>query len=320
MRDMFDSVNMAGTVVIGEGELDEAPMLYIGEELGTGNGPEVDIAVDPLEGTNIVAKGLANAMAVIAIADKGTFFMLLICTWKNRGWSKSAGKISLDDPIEKTIEIVAEANNKKIRDLTVIVQERERHQDIIDRVRAKGARVKLFGDGDVGASIATALPGTGIDLFVGIGGAPEGVISAAALKCLEGEMQARLVPMNEEEEARCREMGLEDPRQLLMLDDLVSGDDAIFSATGVSAGELLDGVKFLGGDLAETYSIVMRYKTRTVRFIKTHHHLDHKPHLNLDIYLIKEPCVWKNVSFCTTTLSLQKLVSLALWEKMSVMI
>ncbi len=210
--------------------------------------------------------------------------MLLICTWKKIAVGpKAAGKISLDDPIEKTIEIVAEANNKKIRDLTVIVQERERHQDIIDRVRAKGARVKLFGDGDVGASIATALPGTGIDLFVGIGGAPEGVISAAALKCLEGEMQARLVPMNEEEEARCREMGLEDPRQLLMLEDLVSGDDAIFSATGVSAGELLDGVKFLGGDLAETYSIVMRYKTRTVRFIKTHHHLDHKPHLNLDI-------------------------------------
>ncbi|PFJ09133.1 fructose-bisphosphatase class II [Bacillus cereus] len=284
MRDMFDSVNMAGTVVIGEGELDEAPMLYIGEKLGTGNGPEVDIAVDPLEGTNIVAKGLANAMAVIAIADKGNLLHAPdMYMEKIAVGPKAAGKISLDDPIEKTIEIVAEANNKKIRDLTVIVQERDRHQDIINRVRTKGARVKLFGDGDVGASIATALSGTGIDLFVGVGGAPEGVISAAALKCLGGEMQARLVPMNEEEEERCRKMGLEDPRQLLMLDDLVSGDDAIFSATGVSAGELLDGVKFLGGDLAETYSIVMRYKTRTVRFIKTHHHLDHKPHLNLDI-------------------------------------
>ncbi len=194
MRDMFDSVNMAGTVVIGEGELDEAPMLYIGEELGTGNGPEVDIAVDPLEGTNIVAKGLANAMAVIAIADKGNLLHApdMYMGKKIAVGPKAAGKISLDDPIEKTIEIVAEANNKKIRDLTVIVQERERHQDIIDRVRAKGARVKLFGDGDVGASIATALPGTGIDLFVGIGGAPEGVISAAALKCLEGEMQSSL--------------------------------------------------------------------------------------------------------------------------------
>ncbi|MFD3448797.1 class II fructose-bisphosphatase [Microbacteriaceae bacterium 4G12] len=284
MRTMFDSVNMMGTVVIGEGELDEAPMLYIGEKLGTGNGPEVDIAVDPLEGTNIVAKGLANAMAVIAIADKGNLlhapdmYMEKIAVGPN-----AAGKINLDDPIEKTIDIVAEANNKRIRDLTVIIQERDRHQEIIERVRAKGARVKLFTDGDVGASIATAIPSTGIDLFVGIGGAPEGVISAAALKCLGGEMQARLVPMNEEEEARCRRMGLDDPRQLLMLEDLVAGDDAIFAATGVSSGELLEGVTFLGGDLVETHSIVMRCKTKTVRFIKAHHHLNHKPHLNLDI-------------------------------------
>jgi fructose-1,6-bisphosphatase II len=284
MRTMFDSVNMAGTVVIGEGELDEAPMLYIGEELGTGNEPEVDIAVDPLEGTNIVVKGHANAMAVIAIADKGNLlhapdmYMEKIAVGPN-----AAGKISLDDPIEKTIEIVAEANNKRIRDLTVIVQERDRHQDIIDRIRAKGARVKLFVDGDVGASIATALPTTGIDLFVGIGGAPEGVISAAALKCLGGEMQARLVPMNKEEAEHCRRMGLEDPRQLLKMDDLVAGDDAIFAATGVSSGELLEGVTFLGGDLVETHSIVMRAKTKTVRFIKAHHHLDHKPYLNLNI-------------------------------------
>lgn len=284
MRTMFDSVNMNGTVVIGEGELDEAPMLYIGEKLGTTYGPDVDIAVDPLEGTNIVAKGVANAMAVIAIADKGNLlhapdmYMEKIAVGPN-----SAGKISLDDPIEKTIETVAKANNKRIRDLTVIVQERERHQDIIDRVRAKGARVKLFSDGDVGASIATAIPTTGIDLFVGIGGAPEGVISAAALKCLGGEMQARLVPMTDEEEARCRKMGLENPRQLLTMEDLVAGDDAIFAASGVSDGELLEGVKFLGGDLAETYSIVMRAKTRTVRFIRAHHHLDHKPHLNLNI-------------------------------------
>ncbi|WP_028401127.1 class II fructose-bisphosphatase [Ectobacillus panaciterrae] len=284
MRTMFDSVNMAGTVVIGEGELDEAPMLYIGEKLGTGNGPEVDIAVDPLEGTNIVAKGHANAMAVIAIADKGNLlhapdmYMEKIAVGPN-----AAGKISLDDPIETTIEIVAEANNKRIRDLTVIIQERDRHQELIDRIRAKGARVKLFGDGDVGASIATALQWTGIDLFVGTGGAPEGVISAAALKCLGGEMQARLVPMNEEEEVRCRRMGLEDPRQLLHMEDLVAGDDAIFAATGVSSGEMLEGVKFLGGNLVETHSIVMRAKTKTVRYVKAHHHLDHKPYLNLNI-------------------------------------
>ncbi|WP_379970383.1 class II fructose-bisphosphatase [Ectobacillus sp. sgz5001026] len=284
MRTMLDSVNMNGTVVIGEGELDEAPMLYIGEKLGTTNGPDVDIAVDPLEGTNIVAKGRANAMTVIAIADKGNLlhapdmYMEKIAVGPN-----AAGKISLDDPIEKTIETVAKANNKRIRDLTVIVQERERHDEIIERIRNKGARVKLFSDGDVGASIATAIPSTGIDLFVGIGGAPEGVISAAALKCLGGEMQARLVPMSDEEDARCRKMGLANPRQLLKMEDLVAGEDAIFAATGVSDGELLEGVRFLGGDLAETYSIVMRAKTRTVRFIRAHHHLDHKPYLNLNI-------------------------------------
>ncbi|MGN1385734.1 MAG: class II fructose-bisphosphatase [Bacillus sp. (in: firmicutes)] len=280
MRKMFDSVNMEGTVVIGEGELDEAPMLYIGEKLGTGNGPAVDIAVDPLEGTTIVAKGHSNAMTVIAVADKGTLlhapdmYMEKIAVGPN-----AAGLVNLDDPIEKTIEIVAKANNKRIQDLNVIIQERDRHQDLIDRIRAKGARVSLFGDGDVSASIATCFPQTGIDLFIGIGGAPEGVISAAAIKCLGGDMQARLVPQNQEEEDRCRKMGLENPRQLLTLDDLVMGDDAIFAATGVSNGELLAGVRFLGGDLVETDSIVMRSKTKTVRYIKAHHRLDHKPHL-----------------------------------------
>jgi fructose-1,6-bisphosphatase II len=280
MRTMFDSVNMDGIVVIGEGELDEAPMLFIGERLGTRQGPKVDIAVDPLEGTNIVAKGHNNAMAVIAVADKGTLlhapdmYMQKIAVGKN-----AAGKISLDDPIEKTIDIVAEANNKRIQDLTVIIQERDRHDELIQRIRDKGARVKLFGDGDVGASIATALPHTGVDLFVGTGGAPEGVISAAAIKALGGDMQARLVPHTIEEEERCIAMGLKDPRQLLTLNDLVSGEDAIFAATGVSSGELLDGVRFLGGDLVETHSIVMRSKTKTVRYITAHHHLEHKPHL-----------------------------------------
>jgi fructose-1,6-bisphosphatase II len=280
MRSMFDSVNMAGTVVIGEGELDEAPMLYIGEKLGTGNGPEVDIAVDPLEGTNILAKGHANAMAVIAIADKGNLLHAPdMYMEKIAVGPRAAGKVSLDDPIEVTIDIIAEANNKRVQDLTVIVQERPRHDEIIQRIRDKGARVKLFGDGDVGAVIATALPQTGIDLFVGIGGAPEGVISAAAIKALGGDMQARLVPMNPEEEQRCINMGLFNPRQLLTLNDLVKGDDAIFAATGVTSGELLEGVTFLGGDLVETHSIVMRSKTKTVRHIKAYHHLSHKPQL-----------------------------------------
>ncbi|SDH62272.1 fructose-1,6-bisphosphatase II [Alteribacillus persepolensis] len=280
MRTMFDSVGCKGTVVIGEGEKDEAPMLYIGEEVGSGSGPEVDIAVDPLEGTNIVANGRANAMAVIAVADRGTLLHAPdMYMEKIAVGPKAAGLVRLDDPIEKTIDIVAKMNNKRVRDLTVIIQDRKRHMDIVERVRAKGARVKLFGDGDVGASIATALPQTGIDLFVGKGGAPEGVISAAALKALGGDMQARLVPHNDEEAERCKEMGLDDPSQTLALHDLVKGDDAIFAATGVSSGELVEGVRFLGGDFTETDSIVMRAKTRTVRYIKAHHHLDHKPHL-----------------------------------------
>ncbi|MGM7702646.1 class II fructose-bisphosphatase [Pseudalkalibacillus sp. Hm43] len=283
MRAMFDSVNMKGTVVIGEGELDEAPMLYIGEELGTGHGPEVDIAVDPLEGTNIVAKGHPNAMAVIAIADRGSLlhapdmYMDKLVVGK-----AAAGKVSLLDPIEKTMDIVAEANNKRMHDLTVIIQERPRHEDLVRRIREKGARVKLFGDGDVGAAIAAAMPNTGIDLFVGKGGAPEGVISAAAIKCLGGEMQARLVPDNDAERERCIRMGLEDPSQLLHLDDLVRGDDAIFAATGVSSGELLEGVRFLSGDQVETDSIVMRAKTKTIRSIKAQHHLGHKPNLVME--------------------------------------
>ncbi|MCA1011086.1 class II fructose-bisphosphatase [Halobacillus halophilus] len=280
MRTMFDSVSMEGVVVIGEGELDEAPMLYIGEELGNKTGPSVDIAVDPLEGTNIVSKGHNNAVAVIAAAERGALLHAPDMYMDKIAVGKYAkGLIHIDDPIERTIDIVARANNKRVRDLTVIIQERDRHQDIIDRVIKKGARVKLFGDGDVGASIATCLPETGVDLFVGKGGAPEGVISAAAIKSLGGDMQARLSPQDEEEMERCRQMGLADPLQHLTLDHLVKSDDAIFAATGVTEGELLDGVKFLGGDLAQTDSIVMRAKTRTVRFIKAHHHLDYKPHL-----------------------------------------
>lgn len=280
MRKMFDSINMNGTVVIGEGELDEAPMLYIGEKLGNGNGPDLDIAVDPLEGTNIVAKGLNNAMTVLAIGDKGTLlhapdmYMQKLVVGKN-----SAGLVSLDDPIERIIDIVARMNNKRVEDVTVILLERPRHDEIISRIRANGSRVQTISDGDVAAAIAAVMPKTGIDIFLGIGGAPEGVISAAAIKCLGGDMQARLVPQNEAEEQRCIEMGLSDPRQLLKIDDLVSGDDALFAATGVSDGELLDGVVFLGNNVVETSSIVMRCKTRTVRHVKAEHRLDKKDYV-----------------------------------------
>lgn len=283
MRSMFDTINMRGTVVIGEGELDEAPMLYIGEKLGhaDANGPEVDVAVDPLEGTTIVAKGHNNAMSVIAIGDRGTLlhapdmYMMKMAVGK-----RAAGKIQLHDPVDKMIEIVAESNNKRIQDVTVIIQERDRHQAIIDAVREKGARVKLFGDGDVGAAIAACLPQTGIDLFLGIGGAPEGVISAAAIKCLGGDMQAQLKPQDDAERERCIRMGLANPEQLLTLNDLVKGEDAIFAATGVSDGELLQGVRYLGDDMVETHSIVMRAQTKTIRFVRALHNTEHKPNFN----------------------------------------
>ncbi|MBW5469417.1 class II fructose-bisphosphatase [Brevibacillus formosus] len=282
MRAMFDTINIRGTVVIGEGELDEAPMLYIGEKLGNpeAGGPEVDVAVDPLEGTTIVAKGHNNAMSVIAIGDRGTLlhapdmYMMKMAVGK-----RAAGLINLYDPVDKMIEVVAKANNKRVQDVTVIIQERDRHQAIIDAIREKGARVKLFGDGDVGAAIAACLPHTGIDLFLGIGGAPEGVISAAAIKCLGGDMQAQLKPQNDSERERCIKMGLDNPEQLLMLNDLVKGDDAIFAATGVSDGELLQGVRYLGDDMVETHSIVMRAKTKTIRFVRAVHNTEHKPNL-----------------------------------------
>ncbi|MBO8138176.1 MAG: class II fructose-bisphosphatase [Desulfotomaculum sp.] len=282
MRAMFDSVNMNGTVVIGEGEMDEAPMLYIGEKLGCASSPEVDVAVDPLEGTNLVAKGYGNALAVVAIADRGNLLHAPdMYMEKIAVGPRAAGKIHIDDPLEHTLKTLAEVNNKNISDLTVMILERERHKHLIEAARSSGARVRLFSDGDVGAAINTALDETGIDLYVGIGGAPEGVIAAAALKCMGGEMQARLVPESEEEYRRCREMGLKDPRQILYMDDLVKGDDAIFAATGVTDGELLKGVRYLSRDRAETHSIVMRAKTGTVRFIKATHYLPNKPHLVL---------------------------------------
>ncbi|UFJ39681.1 class II fructose-bisphosphatase [Brevibacillus humidisoli] len=281
MRTMFDTIAMRGTVVIGEGELDEAPMLYIGEQVGSAgaSGPEVDVAVDPLEGTTIVAKGHANAMSVLAIGDRGTLLHAPdMYMRKMVVGPRAAGKINLDDPIDTMIEVVAEANHKRVQDVTVIIQERERHQHIIEAVRDKGARVKLFGDGDVAAAIAACMPNTGIDLFLGIGGAPEGVISAAAVKCLGGDMQSQLKPQNERERQRCVQMGVTNPEQVLALSDLVGGDDAIFAATGVSDGELLQGVRYLGDNLAETHSLVMRAKTKTIRFIRAVHNLEHKPH------------------------------------------
>ncbi|WP_026691610.1 class II fructose-bisphosphatase [Alteribacter aurantiacus] len=279
MRDVFDTVPMKGTVVIGEGEMDEAPMLYIGERLGNGYGPRVDVAVDPLEGTNIVANGEWNALAVIAIADKGNLLHAPdMYMEKIAVGPESVGKVHIDAPIKDNLRAVAEAKGKDIEDLVVAILNRERHAKKIQEIREAGARIKLMGDGDVAAAINTAFDDTGVDILLGSGGAPEGVLAAVGLKCLGGEIQGKLLPGNEEELARCKKMGIEDVNRVLMMEDLVRGDDCIFAATGVTDGELLQGVRYKG-HTGQTQSIVMRAKSGTVRFIDGKHSLQKKPDL-----------------------------------------
>jgi len=278
MRKVFDTIPMHGTVVIGEGEMDEAPMLYIGEQLGTRQGPEVDVAVDPIEGTNIVAKGLWNALSVVAVADKGNLLHAPdMYMDKIAVGPKAAGKIDINDSVKDNIERVAIALNKDVSEITAVVLDRERHQKLIADIRAAGARIKLISDGDVAAAINTAFENTGVDILFGIGGAPEGVLAAVALKCLGGEIQGKLLPQNEAELLRCKEMGL-NLGQVLTMNDLIKGDDAIFAATGVTDGELLKGVHFHGTS-ATTQSIVMRAKTGTIRVIDGTHRLEKKPNL-----------------------------------------
>lgn len=278
MRTVFDTIPMRGVVVIGEGEMDEAPMLYIGEELGTGNGPEVDVAVDPLEGTNIVAAGGWNALAVLAIADRGNLLNAPdMYMEKIAVGPESVGKIDINAPVIDNLRAVAKAKNKDIEEVVATIMDRPRHQDIIDQIRAAGARIKLIDDGDVAGAINTAFDQTGVDILFGTGGAPEGVIAAVGLKCLGGEIQGKLVPQNEEEAQRCIDMGI-DVSKVLMMDDLVKGDDAIFAATGVTDGELLKGVQLKGG-FAESHTLVMRAKSGTIRFIEGRHSLQKKPNL-----------------------------------------
>lgn len=279
MRAAFDLVNTKGQVVIGEGELDEAPMLYIGEIIGKGMDVEADIAVDPLDGTSLVAKGLPNAISVIAMAPKGCLLNAPDTYMKKMAVGPRAkGKINIEASIEENIYNVAKALNKEISDLTVIIQDRERHDELIQEVRRIGARIKLFGEGDVAAAIATAFEDTGVDIMISIGGAPEGVIAASALKCMGGDFQGKLYPMSEAERERCYELGWTDERleKILTIDDLAKGDDIFFAATGISDGELLKGVVYYGDKLAKTHSIVMRSKTGTIRFVEAHHRLDKK--------------------------------------------
>ena len=275
MRKAFDALPIDGTVVIGEGERDEAPMLYIGEKVGSG-GPKVDIALDPLEGTTICATGAPNALAVIAMADGGN---LLHCpdTYMEKIAVGPAGKgvVDLNKTPTQNLQALAEAKRCNVEDLTVIILSRPRHEALIKEVRQAGARIRLIGDGDVSAAIATTKPETGIDLLLGIGGAPEGVLAAAALRCVGGEFQGRLAPRNNEEIERAKKMGVSDIKKKFSIEELAAGD-VMFAATGVTDGDYLQGVHFFPGG-ATTQSVVMRSKTRTVRIINATHYFDHKP-------------------------------------------
>lgn len=280
MRQVFDTIPMDGVVVIGEGEMDEAPMLYIGEELGTKEGPQIDIAVDPLEGTTIVAEGTWNALTVLAVGDRGTLLHAPdMYMDKIAVGPECKGKIDITKSVTENLQAVAKAKNKSIEDVTATILNRERHKEIIKEIREAGARIKLIEHGDVAGAINTAFDFTGVDILFGSGGAPEGVIAAVGIKALGGDFQGILLPEDEEQEARCRKMGIE-PNTVLKLDDMVKGDDAIFAATAVTDGELLKGVQFKGG-FAETSSLVMRAKSGTVRFINGRHSLDKKPGLTI---------------------------------------
>lgn len=280
MRVMFDTVSIDGTVVIGEGEMDEAPMLYIGEKVGMGIPPAVDIAVDPLEGTNLVAKGGMGAIAVLAAAPRGTvlhapdMYMNKIAVGR-----ECKGRIFLDASVKENLREAAKALHKLISEITVVILDRPRHEQIIEDVRRAGARIKLITDGDVSPGVAAAYDDSGVDILMGIGGAPEGVITAAALKCLGGDFQARLYPEGEEageEIRRCHEMGIFDVNKLFTIDDLVQSEDVIFVATGITDSFLLKGVRY-HKRRAVTQTLVMRNLSGTIRHITADHHLDKKP-------------------------------------------
>jgi fructose-1,6-bisphosphatase II len=277
MRRVFDIVEIKGTVVIGEGERDEAPMLYIGEAVGSGTGPEVDIALDPLECTNSVAYGRPNALSVIAMAQRGHLlhapdtYMEKIAVGP-----KVAAVIDLNRSVEGNLEEIAKAKGYELEDLTVVVLDRPRHEELIQRIRRTGARIHLIPDGDVSAAIATAIDSTGVDVLIGIGGAPEGVLAAAALRCLGGAIQGRLLFRSDEERARAKKMGIEDPDRVYTERDLARGDWIVFATTGVTDGDLLQGVRFHAHG-ADTHSMVMRAQTGTIRTISTQHRFEHEP-------------------------------------------
>jgi len=277
MRRTFDEVEMAGTIVIGEGERDEAPMLYIGERVGLHHDdqPEIDIAVDPLEGTNLVALGLANAITVIAASEKGGLltapdtYLDKLCVGP-----VATGHVDIRLPTSENLQRIADALGRKVADLTVVTLDRPRHEKLIEEIRTAGARIKLISDGDLSAAISCAVMGTGVHAVMGIGGAPEGVITAAALRCLGGEIQARFRWRSDEERERAENMGIDlSEERVYSTTDLAPGEMLVFSATGVTDGDLLHGVRFFGGG-ARTHSLVMGYQSKEVRFVDTVHMFD----------------------------------------------
>jgi fructose-1,6-bisphosphatase class II len=282
MRHAFDTMHIRGTVVIGEGERDEAPMLFIGEQVGNGwkekdgDAPLVDIAVDPLEGTNLCATGAPDALAVVAMAEHGKFLNAPDTYMDKIAVGPEArGAIDLDRPPAWNLGAIAEAKRCRVDELTAIILDRPRHEKLIAEVRKAGARIRLISDGDVSAAIATCKQETGIDVLFGVGGAPEGVLAAAALRCVGGDMRGRLKFRHDDEVARARRMGITDPDRVYWLEDLAEGE-VMFAATGVTHGSFLTGVQFFGGG-ARTYSVVMRSVSGTVRMIEATHHFDRKP-------------------------------------------
>lgn len=273
MRQLINTVSMKGSVVIGEGEKDNAPMLYNGERVGDGTGPECDVAVDPIDGTRLCALGMNNAISVIALSERGSmydpsavFYMEKLVTGP-----QAAGQVNIDAPVSDNIRAVARAKGAKPSDVTVVILDRPRHERIVKEIRETGARIRFITDGDVAGAIMAARTGTGVDLMLGIGGTPEGIVAACALKCMGGVIQGKLWPRDDAERLRALDAGL-DPDQVLTTDDLVRSDDVFFAATGITDGELMHGVRFQGG-AAVTHSLVMRGRSGTIRKIESEHQL-----------------------------------------------
>jgi fructose-1,6-bisphosphatase II len=272
MRLMLDTVPMDGVVVIGEGEKDEAPMLYNGEEIGDGSPPVVDIAVDPLEGTTLTARGQPSALSVIALSDRGTMFDPGPCVYMEKiaTGPRAADLLSLDDPLEDVVRKIAERKGGETKDVTVVMLDRPRHEEAVEALRNVGAAIRFISDGDVAAALLAVMPDTGIDLLWGVGGTPEGVLSAASIKCLDGRILGRLWPRDDDERKAAEEAGY-DLSRVLDTDDLVGGNDVFFAATGVTDGDLLDGVRVTDDGHATTESLVMRSRSGTVRKVQARH-------------------------------------------------